>query len=297
MSLIIPNVKEKRCSQCWKPKPIRQFISRSGKEITQSCEPCRDKYRGWGKKTAHEKLTRGRSGPRNRVGDGLHAALVLISHNRKTGPIPVSTTDMASCPDACGLKNKGCYAEYGNVLQHWRKVGNERGGTWEAFCAQVKKLRRGTLWRHNDAGDLPGKGDRLDLGAMWALIAANRGRKGFTFTHKPLLPSAERATVRRANDLGFTVNLSADSLEQADEKADWNVGPVVVVLPDDASLVRGDIKTPKGRPVIVCLAYTHDLQCIDCRLCAVPGRKSIVGFPAHGTARYLVSEIVREKRA
>ena len=143
--MIMPNVSEKKCSQCWKVKPIGMFISRQKTEITQSCSECRDRYRGWGQMTARERLQRKRGVAH--PGSGMTAALVLSSHNRKTGPIPVSMTDMASCPDACGLKNKGCYAEFGNTLMHWKKVGNERGGSWESFVAAVRRLPKGTLWR------------------------------------------------------------------------------------------------------------------------------------------------------
>jgi hypothetical protein len=109
------------------------------------------------------------------------------SSNRKTGPIPVTTTTADSCPDACPLKDNGCYGDGGPLLLHWRKVSNdERGGSWPDLCSFVRNLEAGTLWRHNQVGDLPGNGNRIDRKALESLVFANNGRKGFTYTHKPV---------------------------------------------------------------------------------------------------------------
>ena len=54
------------------------------------------------------------------------------------------------------------------------------------------------------------------------LVAANRGKRGFTYTHKP--PSQECAAIRRANRNGFTINLSADTLEEEDKLARKKAG-------------------------------------------------------------------------
>lgn len=77
------------------------------------------------------------------------------------------------------------------------------------------------------------------------------------------------------------MNLSADSLEHADELAALDLAPVVCVLPSDA---RKPTKTPQGRHVSVCpAAVRDDVTCASCGICAVPGRKAIIGFPAHGS--------------
>ncbi len=95
--------------------------------------------------------------------------------------------------------------------------------------------------------------------------------------------------IARANAQGFTVNLSADTLEQADKRAELGVGPVVVVLSSGAG---GDIRTPAGRRVVVCPAETSaKLDCARCGLCAKADRKGIVGFIAHGQMQRTVSRI------
>jgi hypothetical protein len=208
------------------------------------------------------------------------------SRNSKTGPIPVSTTSADTCPDACPFKNGGgCYAEANYHLRlHWYKVSDgSRGSNWGEFCNAIAALPDGQLWRHNQAGDLPGFYGAIDVSMLEGLVAANRGKRGFTYTHKP--PIGENAmAIASANARGFTVNLSGNDLEHADELAALGIGPVVTVLP---SSVQGNVKieTPQGRRVVVCPAtYREDITCASCGLCQVRDRKVIVGFPAHGAA-------------
>lgn len=207
--------------------------------------------------------------------------LTLKSANAKTGPIPVSTTSALSCSDTCPFKDNGCYAESGPLALHWRAVtAGERGLTWPEFCDAIAQLPDGQLWRHNQAGDLPGLGDYINPAAMQLLIDANQGRRGFTYTHKPATPE-NLEIIRAANAAGFTVNLSANNLTHADTLADTGAGPVVTVLPTNAP---AKTTTPAGRPVITCPAQTRDdVSCADCQLCARADRPTIIGFLAHGT--------------
>lgn len=207
--------------------------------------------------------------------------LTLKSANAKTGPIPVSTTSALSCSDTCPFKDNGCYAESGPLALHWRAVtAGDRGLTWPEFCDAIAQLPDGQLWRHNQAGDLPGLGDYINPAAMQLLIDANRGKRGFTYTHKPATPE-NLEIIRAANAAGFTVNLSANNLAHADTLADTGAGPVVTVLPIDAP---AKMTTPAGRPVIACPAQTRDdVSCADCQLCARTDRPTIIGFLAHGT--------------
>lgn len=211
---------------------------------------------------------------------GYH--LTRISTNRKTGPIPVSTSGSETCPDACPLKGNGCYAEGGPLAIHWKT--NMRFSL-EELAQEIERLPRGQLWRHNQAGDLPGDGDRIDWPSMARLLRANKDRRGFTYTHKPVVNHMwgrnNRECIQSANALGFTVNLSADTLSEADELADLGIGPVVVILP---SAQTENTTTPAGRKVVVCPALTHEgTTCATCGLCQKSGRSAIVGFPAHGS--------------
>lgn len=211
------------------------------------------------------------------------------SRNSKTGDIPVTTTSEESCPHACPLKGNGCYAEGGPLAILWRKVTERKAGlAWDAAMAEIAALPKGTLWRHNQAGDLPGIGDAIDTAALAQLIKANRGKRGFTYTHKPLTGGNDGA-IAAANAMGFTVNLSANNLAHADELAASNVGPVVVVLPADQTTAT---VTPEGRRVAICPATISDkVTCATCGLCSKANRKAIVGFPAHGASKRKASAI------
>lgn len=208
--------------------------------------------------------------------------LTLKSSNGKTGPIPVSTSSSDTCPRSCG-QFETCYAKSGPLAIHWSATSKgSRGTDWTTFCQSIAALPDGQLWRHNQAGDLPGTDGKIDGIKLKALVDANRGRKGFTYTHKPMT-AANARLVKYANGKGFTVNLSADTLTQVDTLKALNVGPVVVVLPWDQT---NNVKTAAGHIVVVCPATQRDnVTCASCQLCAWSERKVMIGFPAHGSKK------------
>jgi hypothetical protein len=217
--------------------------------------------------------------------------LTAVSANAKTGPIPVSTSSADTCPTSCALRGNGCYAESGNLAIHWKHVSNgARGADLATFARSIQALPAGQLWRHNQAGDLPGQGDTIDHGALGELVRANKGRRGFTYTHKPLTRE-NRACIRGANKHGFTVNVSCDNLAAADKAKRANVGPVVVVVPSDAPERS---KTPAGHTVLVCPVQTGRTEsCATCKLCAWSGRDVIIGFRAHGARAKTVDRLIQ----
>jgi hypothetical protein len=220
---------------------------------------------------------------------------VRKSRNIKIGPIPATTSTAATCPGSCPfnhLNEGGCYAAGGPLALHWRRVTDgAAGGTFAELLAAVRSIPAGQLWRHNQAGDLAGVRDTLDVAALDALTAANSGRRGFTYTHKPLRDAAERAAVARANAAGFTVNLSANDAADADRLADLEIGPVVVVMPRDAA---ENAETPAGRKIVICPATQRDdVSCATCKLCARADRAVVVGFPAHGVQARRADAVAR----
>lgn len=213
------------------------------------------------------------------------------SANGKIGAIPASTSSDNTCPDSCPFNGDGCYAGTGPVSWHWKKVSKGlRGETLSEFLGHIQALGAGQLWRHNVAGDLYGDNETIDGDALNALVQANTGKRGFTYTHKTTL-SENFPLIKRANDNGFTINLSANNLEHADSLAGLNVAPVTVVLPIDAPKKQ---LTPAGRVVVTCPAtYRDDTNCNTCQLCAVSTRETIVGFPAHGVKKASADTIAR----
>jgi hypothetical protein len=155
---------------------------------------------------------------------------------------------------------------------------------FDQFLEKIRKLPEGQLWRHNVAGDLPGRGDSLDTEKLADLVEANRNKRGFTYTHKPVAKNPRSAAaLKQANQDGFTINLSANSIHKADLLVQLAVGPVVAVVGQDR---RRDFKTPAGNSVVICPhAIERRITCKDCQLCQHVDRKPIIAFPVHGSGR------------
>jgi hypothetical protein len=225
--------------------------------------------------------------------------LTLVSGNSKTGPIPVSITSKESCPPVCPLKNAGCYAENSYVGLHWKRVTDgQYGGSLEDFCKNVAGLPKHQVWRHNQAGDLPGEGDLVDRKSLDAIVAANTKARarGFTFTHKPVgwgdfIEVSNALAITNANINGFVINLSSNSLAHADKLAALGIGPVVTIVDDEAPRYG---KTPEGRHYVVCPAQEReDTTCAKCKLCSVPKRKAIIAFRIHGVRKNRALKVIQ----
>lgn len=289
-------VRERRCAQCWTWKPWDQYIGRKG-GLVRRCLKCQAVYDNWGKKPLAERESA--TPPRSKIrGDGpLRVKFVRESGNRKTGPIPVSMTSARTCPTTCPWYGRGCYAEQHMVAIHWRRLSDGAGVEWDAFLEQVVELPAGQIWRHNEAGDLPGDGEEIDPVLLRQLVRANKGKRGFTYTHKKYAQAEwlyNHFAIRHANQNGFAINISADSLEEADLAMDMG-HPAVVVLPLDAP-IRGN-ETPAGRTVVVCPAeWSEKVTCQKCGLCAVSDRKSVVGFRAHGDRAAQMTERIEKRQ-
>jgi hypothetical protein len=245
----------------------------------------------------------------------MRVQFIAVSQNAKTGPIPASIIERASCWSGCALYENGCYAEAGALGMHWDRVSRgSAGGSWSEFCAKIAALRPGRLWRYAQAGDLPGYGAKIDGALLEELVAANTGKNAIAFTHKPVLgddPVAveNRRLIAAAVKACFTVNLSANNLAHADKLAELGIAPIVTVLArayarravrhrfkrrrDEWAETIGEWRdrtdslpryTPAGRRIAICPATYSDATCKSCGACA-HDRKAVIGFPAHGAWR------------
>ena len=190
----------------------------------------------------------------------------------------------------------GCYANGGPLAMHWAKVTRkERGDNWSTFIANVSSFKDGLLSRHNQAGDLAGDGKQLDADANDELANAYTGKRGFTYTHYPVLTSKHNArVVKRMNDTGFVVNLSANNVKHADALYDLGIGPVATVLPEAQTT---NTTTPKGRKIVVCRCNN---SCMMYHVPHVNYVQSIVmqsyGFPAHGSSKREADNVLHEDK-
>ncbi len=227
-----------------------------------------------------------------KVRGSVRVQFTPLSGNAKTGPIPVSGSQANTCPDACPFKQDGCYAKYGPIMIHWNRLNKGQSGLlWNDFLKAVRSIWRGSLWRHNQFGDLAQlPGGKVDAKALAELTAANKGRAGFTYTHHEVLKGAaarsNRKAIQAANAGGFAVNLSGNNLEHADKLKALGIAPVVCVVPMDSPKT---LLTPGGNRVVVCPAQTTDgITCQRCGFCQRQDRAAIIGFRAHGSgAKYV----------
>lgn len=161
--------------------------------------------------------------------------LTRVSTNRKTGPIPVATSSSDTCPITCPLLTGGCYAKGGPLQLVWQGV-DKAGVDFAAFLNLIRALPRRQMWRYGQAGDLPPK-----LEDIKALAEANRGRPVIAYTHRRDVDAIK--TLKEVAKVGFHVNLSADSLVEADDLATTGL-PVVVTL--SSTFERKSDESPTG---------------------------------------------------
>ena len=216
------------------------------------------------------------------------------SSNNKTGPVAGTTISSDSCPDSCALKyiidaagkrKPGpCYAKYGPISWHWKKVDSgARGDNYRDTLDNLRKLPRNRLIRHKFAGDDPhDDGAVIESDYLYKVECTGRNPH-IDYTHHEPTPH-NIAVWEKGRARGFVQNLSADNLVDADAK--YSTGfPVTVVLPIDAPKVS---YTPHGRKIVACPAESANIQCVDCKLCASE-RPYIIGFRAHGTMKKSLS--------
>ena len=228
----------------------------------------------------------------------MNVHLSPVSTNPKTGPIPVSTSPDSTCPPVCPFRGSGCYADAGPLRFHWGAVSSgKRGDGFREFLSRVRLLPENQLWRHNQAGDLPGAGNRVDKVKLLALALASQGRRGFTYTHKPVVTTdsvpdsvinSNRKAIGEALSRGFTINLSGNNVEHADKLAETGM-PVATVVPPGSP---ARFVTPGGNKVVICPAQrVEGMTCDKCRLCSKADRGFIVGFIPHGAGHKKVASV------
>ena len=222
----------------------------------------------------------------------LRFHLTAKSGNAKTGPMPVSTSSRATCPDSCPLKGNGCYADSGPLALHWNAVtAGTRGLPWPDFLQQIQSLPAGQIWRHNQAGDLYRPGNAIGRKALEQLTEANRGKRGYTYSHDKRTAATIQA-FKAATANGFTVNASCETVAAADGAIASGLRAVFIV---PASETRTAWDTPDGNRAVLCPAQRVDgVTCSTCQLCQSRPQHVAIAFQAHGSGRRKVEAMLCE---
>ena len=212
-------------------------------------------------------------------------SLIRNSNNSKTGNMPVTYSTIADCNPGCKHYIwQTCYGLWGHVGIHWRKVSTgERGVSWREFLDEIWTLPKKTLWRHNIAGDLPRQkySKLLSRKRCIALAKAARRTKPFTYCHHEKVPH-NLTIISEMNEMGFTVNLSTDTLKEAALWYKHSTLPIVTLLPKGSPKVQ----EVEGVKIIRCPAEYSSVKCAPVcahTMCGNPDREWVIGFTPHGT--------------
>ena len=212
--------------------------------------------------------------------------LTKVSGNSHTGSIPVSTSGKETCNPSCPLKHV-CYAKaklnpetgkskWKPLEHHWDKVtSGERGTDYLTFTNSIRKLPYGQLWRHNQAGDM-----HQDVKYVDQLIAANRGRRGYTYTSWTY---SDELFIRAKRE-GFTINKSCYSASSAAFAVSWGIPAVFSGAPIEYKDVTA--WTEFGVRFVVCPSKRNSpaakkVQCATCQLCHTRPDNTVIVFPLH----------------
>ena len=237
---------------------------------------------------------------------------VLVSAAAKLGNITTTRTTTDTCPPSCPLMDEGCYDQHGNSNIHRTKHDRDEytSYSFDEFLAHVRNFT--ATFRFAGGGDLWGKGDRIDRRKLsqFANECDEWRREPIIYSHKPIEGVHARGSKanRQANLKALqlvqeqsdkvTVNVSCDSLKEADSAVELGL-EAVVVLPHDAN-EKGHVSfTPEGRKVLHCPATWSKVTCGGTpftkacgngkAICAQRGHP-VVGFPGHGPKKRQISE-------
>ena len=223
----------------------------------------------------------------------LRFQLTRVSGNRKTGPIPVTMSSMATCPSTCPFKANGCYASAGGPLAlHWRKVtSGERGVSFREHCEDLARLPLKQFTRLHQAGDIPHVRGRISRRFIRGMVAATKKIRAYTYTHHALNIGENLALLRYANRNGLTINVSTETERAADDAIKAGLPAVLTV---DSEESRNTWRTADANLVMVCPAQTRNATCDTCELCQHRGKRVVIAFRAHGIGKKKADAAIME---
>ena len=149
---------------------------------------------------------------------------------------------------------------------------------------------------------------RIDRYSLEQIALANKGKRGFTYTHYPWMdatcPDEEhnRKLIQYVNLLGFTVNVSCETEQQVDLAVSLGL-PAVIAVPEGTP---DSWHTEGGNLVKTCPAVLYDN--ITCSTCGICQKQTLVGpkgerrprhtiaFPLHGARKAAAAKAIQGLR-
>lgn len=202
--------------------------------------------------------------------------------NRKTGPIPVTTRPMNTCPTDCpflptNTEGGGCYGT-GILFGQASQLASDT--TVEQATAKLdRRMWRGARYlRDRVLGDVLNTRGRLDRGYITSVsqVARNVDVVPFGYTHAWRNFTGDDVAFMR--DQGYVMNASTETLDDVEQAV--GLGLDVAIVNDDLP----DGTMIAGKRLVTCPNVTHPgVTCASCGLCAKPDRLALVRFFTHGS--------------
>lgn len=219
--------------------------------------------------------------------------LVLESGNEKIGLMSATYAPIAmTCPASCPLRDRGCYAQGGNVRYTNDRITREYAGLDGDTLAMIEAaaiVDGAALVPAGRPLRLHVSGDASTAFRAGVLADAARSWPGpvYTYTH------AWR-DVPRAAWSGVSVLASVENTADARRALAAGYAPALVVASHPAD---GRATVVDGVRVIPCPNQTRGVECADCRLCfdaaGLAARGSAIAFAAHGGGRKRALTVVQ----
>ena len=172
-------------------------------------------------------------------------------------------------------------------LKITKSITNRESQSLDKYLQEIGREELITAEKEVELAQRIKQGDQL---ALEKLTKANGTRTGWTYTHKPIenneFAEQNKQAIRKANQSNFTINISSNSVEQAEKYFEQGF-PSVVVVPENQP---EKTITKTGKKLVVCPEQTGKAEsCAKCLLCARKNRKVIIGFRVHGSGKNKIS--------